>query len=300
MLLITEIFNDDVATIVEASTEGGKKSHFIEGIFMQGNLKNRNGRIYPSQTLAKEMNRYNEAYIKTKRALGELNHPQGPTINADRVSHLITNMKQEGDNFVGKAKILSTPMGEIVKTFIDEGVKIGVSTRGLGSVKPTNGIMEVQDDFYLATVDIVTDPSGPDCFVNGIMENTEFYYDIATQTWNPTHVARTVEEIKEEVKKSVKLTRNVHRIDEVVASRMFQKFINSLKEGSIPSTEHNGRLAVSNGDAKIRKIGGSKIGDKFYKDRKEIGHSHNGRDYFEPHVLHKHGWRQLTNAHMDM
>lgn len=229
MLLITEIFNDDVQTITEADA-GGKKGHFIEGIFMQGNLKNRNGRIYPSQTLAKEMNRYNESYIKTKRALGELNHPQGPTINADRVSHLITSMKQEGDNFVGKAKILSTPMGEIVKTFIDEGVKIGVSTRGLGSVKPINGIMEVQDDFYLATVDIVTDPSGPDCFVNGIMENTEFYYDIATNSWHPAKTARAIEEIKEEVKKTVKLTRNVRRIDEATAGRMFQKFVNSLRK----------------------------------------------------------------------
>lgn len=230
MLLITEVFNDDVATLTEASDEGGKKGHFIEGIFMQGNLKNRNGRIYPSQTLAKEMNRYNETYIKTKRALGELNHPQGPAINADRVSHLITNMKQEGDNFIGKAKILSTPMGEIVKTFIDEGVKIGVSTRGLGSVKPVNGIMEVQDDFYLATVDIVTDPSGPDCFVNGIMENTEYFYDIASKSWQPARVAQAIEEIVEDVKKSVKVTRNIRRIDEGVAARAFEKFVNSLRK----------------------------------------------------------------------
>jgi hypothetical protein len=229
MLLITEIFNDDVATLSEA-TEGGKKNYFIEGIFMQGNLKNRNGRIYPSQTLEKEMKRYNESFIKTKRALGELNHPQGPAINADRVSHLITDMRRDGDNFVGKAKILGTPMGEIVKTFIDEGVKIGVSTRGLGSVKPVNGIMEVQDDFYLATVDIVTDPSGPDCFVNGIMENTQFYYDIASNSWQPAKAAQVVEEIVNEVKKTVKLTRNVRRIDEAAASRMFSKFVESLRK----------------------------------------------------------------------
>lgn len=229
MLLITEIFNDDVATLSEA-TEGGKKNYFIEGIFMQGNLKNRNGRIYPSQTLEKEMKRYNESFVKTKRALGELNHPQGPAINADRVSHLITDMRRDGDNFVGKAKILGTPMGEIVKTFIDEGVKIGVSTRGLGSVKPVNGIMEVQDDFYLATVDIVTDPSGPDCFVNGIMENTQFYYDIASNSWQPAKAAQVVEEIVNEVKKTVKLTRNVRRIDEAVASRMFSKFVESLRK----------------------------------------------------------------------
>lgn len=229
MLLITEIFNDDVATLSEA-TEGGKKNYFIEGIFMQGNLKNRNGRIYPSQTLEKEMKRYNESFVKTKRALGELNHPQGPAINADRVSHLITDMHRDGDNFVGKAKILGTPMGDIVKTFIDEGVKIGVSTRGLGSVKPVNGIMEVQDDFYLATVDIVTDPSGPDCFVNGIMENTQFYYDIASNSWQPAKVAQVVEEIVNEVKKTVKLTRNVRRIDEAAASHMFSKFIESLRK----------------------------------------------------------------------
>ena len=229
MLLITEIFNDDVATLSEA-TEGGKKNYFIEGIFMQGNLKNRNGRIYPSQTLEKEMKRYNESFVKTKRALGELNHPQGPAINADRVSHLITDMRRDGDNFVGKAKILGTPMGEIVKTFIDEGVKIGVSTRGLGSVKPVNGIMEVQDDFYLATVDIVTDPSGPDCFVNGIMENTQFYYDIASNSWQPAKAAQVIEEIVTEVKKTVKLTRNVRRIDEAAASRMFSKFIDSLRK----------------------------------------------------------------------
>lgn len=229
MLLITEIFNDDVATLSEA-TEGGKKNYFIEGIFMQGNLKNRNGRIYPSQTLEKEMKRYNESFVKTKRALGELNHPQGPAINADRVSHLITDMRRDGDNFVGKAKILGTPMGEIVKTFIDEGVKIGVSTRGLGSVKPVNGIMEVQDDFYLATVDIVTDPSGPDCFVNGIMENTQFYYDIASNSWQPAKAAQVVEEIVNEVKKTVKLTRNVRRIDEAAASRMFSKFVESLRK----------------------------------------------------------------------
>ena len=176
------------------------------------------------------MKRYNESFIKTKRALSELNHPQGPAINADRVSHLITDMRRDGDNFVGKAKILGTPMGEIVKTFIDEGVKIGVSTRGLGSVKPVNGIMEVQDDFYLATVDIVTDPSGPDCFVNGIMENTQFYYDIASNSWQPAKAAQVVEEIVNEVKKTVKLTRNVRRIDEAAASRMFSKFVESLRK----------------------------------------------------------------------
>jgi len=223
MKLITEVFNEDCSVLTEAS-EDGKKSYFIEGIFMQGDIKNRNGRIYPSTILEKEMNRYNETFIKTKRALGELGHPDGPQINGDRVSHLITEMKRDGSNFVGKAKILSTPMGNIVKTFIDEGVKVGVSTRGLGSVKPKNGIMEVQDDFHLATVDIVTDPSGPNCFVNGIMENTEYYYDIASGNWVAQQV---IEEAVKEIKREYK--RTVHRIDENTAARMFERFIKNLR-----------------------------------------------------------------------
>lgn len=185
-LLIREVFNEDCEVLVEAN-ENGTKSHYVNGIFMQGDIKNRNGRVYPSDVLEKEMNRYNEQFVKTKRALGELGHPDGPQINGDRVSHLITEMSRNGSNFVGKAKILGTPMGNIVKTFIDEGVKIGVSTRGLGSVKQKDGIMEVQNDFHLATVDIVTDPSGPDCFVNGIMENTEYYFDIASTSWRPSN-----------------------------------------------------------------------------------------------------------------
>lgn len=185
-LLIREVFNEDCEVLVEAN-ENGTKSHYVNGIFMQGDIKNRNGRVYPSDMLEKEMNRYNEQFVKTKRALGELGHPDGPQINGDRVSHLITEMSRDGSNFIGKAKILGTPMGNIVKTFIDEGVKIGVSTRGLGSVKQKDGIMEVQNDFHLATVDIVTDPSGPDCFVNGIMENTQYYFDIASTSWRPSN-----------------------------------------------------------------------------------------------------------------
>jgi hypothetical protein len=224
MKLITEVFNDDCEVMTEAS-ENGKKNYFIEGIFMQGDLKNRNGRIYPSQILEKEMNRYQKSFIETKRALGELGHPDGPQINGDRVSHLITEMKRDGSNFIGKAKILSTPMGEIVKTFIDEGVKVGVSTRGLGSVKPTKeGIMEVQNDFHLATVDIVTDPSGPDCFVNGIMENTEYYYDIASGTWR---AQQFIEEAVKEVKREYK--RTVRNIDEKYAAKLLENFIRSLK-----------------------------------------------------------------------
>jgi len=232
MKLITEVVEEcSVSSVLDEAT--GKKSHFIEGIFMQGDLKNRNGRWYPSQVLEKEMVRYQKDFIDTKRALGELGHPDGPTINGDRVSHLITEMKRDGSNFIGKAKILSTPMGEIVKTFMDEGVRIGVSTRGLGSVKPTkDGIMEVQDDFHLATVDIVTDPSGPNCFVNGIMENIEYYYDIASNSWLPKaqqqEVAEVVEEIQKEVKRHYK--RTIHTIDEALASRMFERFINTLRK----------------------------------------------------------------------
>lgn len=223
MKLITEVI-EECSVLTEAS-ENGKKGYFIEGIFMQGDIKNRNGRIYPANILEKEMQRYTSDFIKTKRALGELGHPNGPQINGDRVSHLITEMKRDGANFIGKAKILSTPMGEIVKTFIDEGVRIGVSTRGLGSVKPTKeGIMEVQDDFHLATVDIVTDPSGPNCFVNGIMENTEYYYDIASASWRVAEkLEETVKELKAEYKQTVK------KIDEAKAMRIFENFISSLK-----------------------------------------------------------------------
>lgn len=227
MKLITEVYTEDCEVLTE-SNENGKKSYFIEGIFMQGDLQNRNGRIYPSAILEKEMKRYDDNFIKTKRALGELGHPNGPQINGDRVSHLITEMKRDGSNFIGKAKILGTPMGEIVKTFIDEGVKVGVSTRGLGSVKAAkNGIMEVQDDFHLATVDIVTDPSGPNCFVNGIMENTEYFYDIAAGTWRPQQAQEMVEEAVKEVKKTYKKT--IRRVDEAMAARLFENFIKNLK-----------------------------------------------------------------------
>lgn len=225
MKLITEI-NESCEVVTEAK-EDGKKNYFIEGIFMQGDVKNRNGRIYPADTLDKEMSRYQKEFIEPKRALGELGHPDGPTINGDRVSHLITDMRREGSDFYGKAKILGTPMGEIVKNLLDEGVKIGVSTRGLGSVKEKNGVMEVQNDFHLATVDIVTDPSAPNAFVNGIMENRSYYYDIASGSWRPQEVVEVIEDIVEEVEK--KVNRVVRTIDEETAARMFQTFVRSLK-----------------------------------------------------------------------
>ena len=175
MKLITEEIHD---TKVITEGKGSNKRHFIEGVFLQGAIKNRNGRMYPLQTLSKEVEKYNENYIKKGRAMGELGHPDGPTINLDRVSHLITSLKQEGNNYVGKARILDTPMGRVAKELLDEGIKLGVSSRGLGSIKEENGVKVVMDDFILATAaDIVADPSAPDAFVNGIMEGKEWVWN---------------------------------------------------------------------------------------------------------------------------
>ena len=157
----------------------GKQSLYIEGVFLQGNIKNRNGRMYPMETLRREVSRYNENHVVAGRALGELGHPDGPTVNLDRVSHKIVSLRESGSNFIGKAKILDTPMGRIAKNLIDEGVKLGVSSRGIGSLKMTReGINVVGDDFMLATAaDIVADPSAPDAFVEGIMEGKEWVWD---------------------------------------------------------------------------------------------------------------------------
>ena len=175
MKLITEEIHD---TKVITEGKGSKRRTFIEGVFLQGAIKNRNGRMYPLQTLNKEVQKYNENYIKKGRAMGELGHPDGPTINLDRVSHLITSLKQEGNNYVGKARILDTPMGRVAKELLDEGIKLGVSSRGLGSIKEENGVKVVMDDFILATAaDIVADPSAPDAFVNGIMEGKEWVWN---------------------------------------------------------------------------------------------------------------------------
>ena len=159
--------------------KNGKKSMYIEGVFLQGNIKNRNGRMYPMETLRKEVSRYNENHVQAGRALGELGHPDGPTVNLDRVSHKIVSLKESGSNFVGKAKILNTPMGKIASSLIEEGVRLGVSSRGIGSLKMTReGVNVVGDDFMLATAaDIVADPSDPDAFVEGIMEGKEWVWD---------------------------------------------------------------------------------------------------------------------------
>ena len=176
MKLITEEISD-VKFITEG--KGSKKKMYIEGVFLQGDLKNRNGRMYPVNTLAKEVNRYNEAFVAKGRALGELGHPDGPTVNLDRVSHKITSLRQEGNNFVGKAQILNTPMGKIASSLLDEGVTLGVSSRGVGSLRESsNGCKVVGEDFMLATAaDIVADPSAPDAFVSGIMEGKEWVWE---------------------------------------------------------------------------------------------------------------------------
>ena len=176
MKLITE----EVAK-VKFITEGkgAKKKMYIEGVFLQGEIKNRNGRMYPVNTLSREVNRYNESFIKKGRALGELGHPDGPTVNLDRVSHKITQLRQEGNNFIGKAQLLDTPMGKIAKSLIDEGVTLGVSSRGVGSLKTTSeGYKVVGEDFMLATAaDIVADPSAPEAVVSGIMERKEWVWE---------------------------------------------------------------------------------------------------------------------------
>ena len=175
MKLITESI-EDIQVLVEEK-DGNKILH-IEGVFLQGDIKNRNGRVYPFPVLEKEVGRYTEQYVSVGRALGELGHPDGPTVNLDRVSHKIISLKAEGSNFIGKAQILSTPMGNIAKSLLESGVKLGVSSRGMGSIEEKNGANYVRDDFMLATAaDIVADPSAPDAFVNGIMEGKEWVWD---------------------------------------------------------------------------------------------------------------------------
>jgi len=173
MKLITEHIHD-----VEYITEGKGKELFIKGIFMQADIKNQNGRVYPHAVLQKEIKNFNNKYVKEGRALGELGHPAGPVINLDRVSHIIKELTEDGSNFIGKAKVMDTPNGRIVKSFINEGVRLGVSSRGMGSVKLNReGVNEVQKDFVLSTVDIVADPSAPEAFVNGIMEGKEWVWE---------------------------------------------------------------------------------------------------------------------------
>ena len=208
---------ESVKIITEA--KGGKKSLFIEGIFLQGNIKNRNGRMYPMETLRKEVERYNESNIVSGRALGELGHPDGPTVNLDRVSHKIVSLRESGSNFIGKAKILNTPMGKIASNLIEEGVKLGVSSRGIGSLKPTKeGFNVVGEDFMLATAaDIVADPSAPDAFVEGIMEGKEW-------VWEGSILK---EKFASDAKRRINTLVDQKRLEENKLD-LFNEFINSL------------------------------------------------------------------------
>jgi len=207
---------EDVEFICEGA--GKAKNYFIEGVFMQANVKNRNGRVYPKAILQKEAKRYEQNYILQNRAFGELGHPEGPTVNLERVSHMIQELKEDGDNYVGRAKIMDTPYGKIVKNLIDEGARLGVSSRGMGSLKPVgNNCSHVQDDFYLATAaDIVADPSAPAAFVNGIMEGKEWIWD--NGILDERHIAR--------IEKEMKIT-SQKQLDKVQL-KVFDQFMSSL------------------------------------------------------------------------
>ena len=195
MKLIAEYVDHKIEVLTEAKEDGGK-NHFIEGIFMQSEQKNRNGRIYPRKIMEAAVDKYVTEQVKTKRAVGELNHPEGPTVNLDKVSHLIESLDWNGNDVIGKARILDTPNGQIVKGLLDGGVQLGVSTRGMGSLENKNGVMYVKDDFMLNTVDIVQDPSAPTAFVNGIMEGVEW-------VWNNGIVeAQEIEKMETEIMKA--------------------------------------------------------------------------------------------------
>ena len=218
MKLITEL-NEDVKYLVEE--RDGKKHVFIEGIIMQGEIENRNGRMYRIGVLENEMNRYNEQYVSKNRAYGELGHPSGPTINLERACIMFKNLYREGNNIMGKAKVLDTPMGNIVKGLIGEGASLGISSRGMGSIKENaKGIMEVQSDFHLSTAgDIVADPSAPDAFVRGIMEGVEWVWD------NGLLKAQRIEQYKEEINRGAR-----KRISEETAIKVFNQFFKDLSK----------------------------------------------------------------------
>jgi len=214
MKLISEEIQNAEYLVEETN---GKKSYKIKGVFLQSDIKNRNGRIYENDILTKEVDRYSKEFIDKKRAFGELGHPDGPTVNLERVSHMITSLKPEGKNFIGEAKIMDTPYGKIVKGLIDEGAQLGVSSRGMGSLVTKNGANYVGKDFYLATAaDIVADPSAPDAFVEGIMENKEWVWD------NGVIKAQDIEEYKEHIQKAKAIKLAEAKVD------VFKKFIENL------------------------------------------------------------------------
>ena len=220
MKLISEQWCDNINYLVEQDPKTGKDHVYIEGIMLQTEVKNKNGRIYPKEIMQKEVKRYTKEYIDQKRAYGELGHPEGPTINLERTSHLIQSLKEDGNNFVGKAKVLSTPMGEIVKNLLADGARLGVSSRGMGSLKASSqkgGVQLVQSDFQLATAaDIVADPSAPDAFVNGVMEGVEWIWD------NGVIKAQKIEEYKHSIRRA-----KTHKLQEVKL-RAFSDFLENL------------------------------------------------------------------------
>ena len=216
MKLISEFTENDIQCIVE-SKENGEKNYVIEGVFAQADQKNRNGRVYPRAIMENAVNKYVTEQVSKKRAVGELNHPEGPTVNLDKVSHLITDLRLEGNNVVGKAQILDTPMGRIVKGLLEGGVQLGVSTRGMGSLENRNGVAYVKDDFMLATVDIVQDPSAPDAFVNGIMEGVDWVWN------NGILEQQTIEDMETEIKNAPKAYSSAVQI------REFKNFLSLIK-----------------------------------------------------------------------
>ena len=216
MKLIAEYTDQRIEVITERTEKGGK-NHFIEGVFMQSETRNRNGRIYPRPVMERAVDKYVTEQVKMGRAVGELNHPDGPTVNLDKVSHKIEALDWKGNDVVGKARILETPMGQIVKGLLDGGVRLGVSTRGMGSLEEKNGVMYVKDDFLLSTVDIVQDPSAPTAFVNGIMEGVEWIWN------NGIIQPRVIERIETEIKKAPR--KNLYEVQ----VREFKNFLSLLK-----------------------------------------------------------------------
>ena len=219
MKLIRE-FTESVKYLVETPKGETTKNYFIEGVFLQSNIKNRNDRMYPRDVMKKEVSRYVKEYVDSKRAFGELGHPEGPSINLDRVSHMIVSLREDGDNYIGKAKIMDTPMGKIAKNLLDEGAKLGVSSRGLGSLKVNEeGINEVQSDFYLATAaDIVADPSAPDAFVQGVMENREWMF--LEGSWTYQNMDQTKKLIEQATQKQL----------EDVKLKVFENFLSAISK----------------------------------------------------------------------
>jgi hypothetical protein len=217
MKLITEMVDDENIEFITEENAKGEKSHYIKGIFMQAEQKNRNGRIYPKEVLTREVNKYIKNYVDQNRAFGELGHPDGPVVNLERVSHMIKELKEDGNNWIGKAKIMDTPYGKIVKNLIDEGAKLGVSSRGMGSLKSQKGTNVVQDDFYLATAaDIVADPSAPEAFVEGIMEDKEWVWD------NGIIKEQEIEKYKDQIKKARRKELEETKLN------MFKSFLSKL------------------------------------------------------------------------